>query len=320
MKKIILVISIFSLLLSCSKDETPTIEPEKPVDFYAVGGGYAAGGNTRAILWKNGEPTYLTDGINQAYAYSVCVDQGNTYVVGDENGEARYWKNGIAQDLGTETANYFTKIQVTNNKVYILGVAGSQVKLWENGVPTIITGFTGMGSYPCDFKVVGDDKYVLIHYNNTVNLWKNGVNTLLSDALIPHTAKDLCVVGSDVYVLAEEYDVSIKKIKYWKNGVANYINNPSNNVYAAHIDVNNNNVFIGGKFDNKAYYWKNGEANLVGSLTGNSYNYGIQVVDNNVYTVNSDNGKIRFMKNNTQMFIDDISTLADPNECFIVYK
>ena len=320
MKKIILALSIFTLVLSCSKEDTPTIEPEKPVDFYAVGGGYPVSGNARAILWKNGVPTYLTDGTYQAYAYSVCVNQGNTYVVGDENGEARYWKNGILQDLGTQTANYFTKVQVVNNKVYILGVMDSEVKLWEDGIPTTISGFTSLGSYPCDFKVVGNDKYVLIHSNNKANLWKNGVNTVLTTGTIPDITRDLCVIGNDVYVLAEEIDNGIKKIKYWKNGVANYINNPSYNVYASHIDVNNNNVYIGGKLDNKAYYWKNGQAILVGSSTGSSYNYGIHVVDNNVYTVNSDNGKVKFMKNTTQVFIDNVSAVADPNECFVVYK
>ena len=37
MKKLVLVISILSLLLSCSKDDSFTNETEKPVDFYACG-------------------------------------------------------------------------------------------------------------------------------------------------------------------------------------------------------------------------------------------------------------------------------------------
>ena len=320
MKKIILAISIFTLVLSCSKEDTPTVEQEKPVDFYAVGGNYPTSGSSRAILWKNGVATFLTDGTYQARAYSVYVDQGNTYVVGEENGQARYWKNGVLQDMGILTADYFTNVQVVNNKVYILGRDGSEIKLWEDSVPTTITGFSGTNPYPCGFKVVGNDKYVLIHSDNTSNLWKNGTNTVLSDGIKLDTTRDLCVVGSNTYVLAEESYNGARKLKYWKNGVVNYINNASNNVRAFHIDVYNSNVYIGGALDYKANYWKNGVATQVGLSSGNSFNYGIQVLDNNIYTINLDNNNASFMKNKSQVFNDIITFSPDLYDCFVVYK
>lgn len=321
MKKIILAISIFSVLLSCNKDDEPTIEPEKEVDFYACGGDYPNNGINKAVLWKNGEPTYLTDGTYIAYAYSIFVEQGNTHVVGYENSIGKYWKNGVAQNALTPTAKYFTKVQVINNKVYILGKAGNDIILWEDGVATTILNATSNDVFPCDFKVVGNDKYVLIHNDYKAILWKNGTTTTLSDSVIKDQAKGLCISDNNVYVLAEEYTSEfVKKIKYWKNGVVNYVNNPSSNIYAYNIDVKNNDVYISGTINQKAYFWKNGVATQVGSTTGYSFCYGIQVVDNNVYTINTDNGKARFMKNTTQAFIDNITTNGDPYECFVVYK
>ncbi|WP_026726156.1 hypothetical protein [Flavobacterium sasangense] len=320
MKKIFLAILSISILVSCSKDDAPSNQAERPVDFYAAGCDYPETGNAKAVLWKNGEPTYLTDGNYNAYAYSVFVELENTHVVGFENNIGKYWKNGVDQTTLTPPADYFTKVQVINDKVYILGKVGTDIVLWEDGVPTIISGFVGTTTYPCDFKVVGNDKYVLINSDNSATLWKNGVNTVLSDGVTSDTPRDLCVTGNNVYVLAEEYYNGIKKIKYWKNGVINYINNTSNSVYAFNIDVNNNNVYIGGSINSKAHFWKNGVATQIGSSTGNSYCYGMQVLDNNVFTVNKDNGKAKFLKNISQLFIDNVSYNSDPNECFVIYK
>jgi hypothetical protein len=57
---------------------------------------------TFAVLWKNGVPQYLTDGVEQAWANSVYVFGSDVYVAGFENGVAKLWKNGVEQELVTK--------------------------------------------------------------------------------------------------------------------------------------------------------------------------------------------------------------------------
>ena len=72
-------------------------------DIY-IGGSEYNGVNTVAKYWKNGVPTILTNGNNDAYARSVIEKDGDVYVVGYEispliTSTAKYWKNGIAKEV-----------------------------------------------------------------------------------------------------------------------------------------------------------------------------------------------------------------------------
>lgn len=66
-----------------------------------VAGFYNNGTKDRAVYWKNGTATYLTDGTNSAAAKSVFVFNDDVYVAGYEDSGAsarvaKYWKNGEA--------------------------------------------------------------------------------------------------------------------------------------------------------------------------------------------------------------------------------
>ena len=62
-----------------------------------------------AKIWKNGVPTALTNGANDARAYSVFVFGTDVYVAGYENNGtkdiAKIWKNGVASSLTNGTQN-----------------------------------------------------------------------------------------------------------------------------------------------------------------------------------------------------------------------
>ena len=103
-----------------------------------------------AVVWKNGIPTFLTDGTHDAVATSLTIINDDIYVAGKEkssNGNyiAKYWKNGEATNLTDGTFDALTTtIVVKNNIVYVAGseynTNGKQVaKYWKNGVQKILS-------------------------------------------------------------------------------------------------------------------------------------------------------------------------------------
>ncbi len=85
------------------------------LDVYVAG--FASNGTKKiAMLWKNGNPLPLTNGVNDALAISVYVLGSDVYVAGYEYSGtipiAKYWKNGVPTNLtnGTKNAYAFSLI------------------------------------------------------------------------------------------------------------------------------------------------------------------------------------------------------------------
>ena len=57
-------------------------------------------GPAKPMVWKNGVPTPLTNGSQDAKANSISVSGDDVYVVGYKGDTAVIWKNGIANSLG----------------------------------------------------------------------------------------------------------------------------------------------------------------------------------------------------------------------------
>jgi hypothetical protein len=134
-----------------------------------------------AVIWKNGIPTYLTNGKNHAVATSITIIDNDIYVAGTEenssgNRVAKYWKNGIATSLtdGAFDATA-TTIAVDKKDVYVGGseynLNGKEVaKYWKNGVPNILS--NGIEDGGIKSSVIVDNIFYSIGYNNvSANLW-----------------------------------------------------------------------------------------------------------------------------------------------------
>src|SRR5215831_8792832 len=118
-----LVLMIMLGFCSCKKDTDRVSDPQ--VDVYVAGTEYN-GSVMVAEYWKNGQVVTLTDGTNNAYAYSIAVVGSDVYVGGAEfNGsfwEIKYWKNGksvLLMDSTSSPSPY--SIAVIGNDVYVVG-------------------------------------------------------------------------------------------------------------------------------------------------------------------------------------------------------
>jgi len=118
------------------------------------GDGYT---NRRGIFWKNGVPSYLTDGTTDVSVNAMAISGNDVYIAGTQsdgklvNGSrasvAKYWKNGVAIILsdGSNSAEA-NSIAISGNDVYVAGFEyegpplhngfpASVAKYWKNGEP-----------------------------------------------------------------------------------------------------------------------------------------------------------------------------------------
>ena len=115
-----------------------------------VAGYESSGTGDFAKLWKNGVPTNLTGGTNEAEARSVFVSGTDVYVAGyEKNGTpdvAKLWKNGVVTNIavGACSGANASGVFVSGSDVYISGSVDDCTNdiptVWKNGIATSLSG------------------------------------------------------------------------------------------------------------------------------------------------------------------------------------
>ena len=290
-------------------------------------GVYVAGNDGgRAVLWKDGVMQYLTDGSEWASSNSVYVSGNDVYVVGYERiegrSEAKMWKNGVVQNLGSGEAE---SVFVSGNDVYVAGTDGlngnTVGKLWKNGALEIY------GAQAHSVYVSGNDVYVAgyegVQGDGAASLWKNGIaqNFSTSSRSNNSAAFSVYVAGSDVYVAGHDNRGAL-----WKNGEILYTV-PSS--FAESVFVSGSDVYLagygtsgsGGRY--AAKLWKNSvEQNLVGFFTEDAWS--VYVSGSDVYVAGSEkNGNVgnsvaKIWKNGAALYLTDGTNNAKAYSVFVM--
>jgi hypothetical protein len=208
---------------------------------YIVGYEKNADGVLVAKLYGPGGTFDLSDGVIDARAEGVFVENGNVHVVGYQNVSetnstaiATYWLNGVVTPLENNgNESMAIDVEVKNGDVYICGNvqndSGTNMKmLWINGNQVNSTG--GLSTTIANGMFIdGDDVYVAGTVDGSgciSGYWKNENFTSLcpmySSPNVPPTALNIAVDGSDIYVTgsgSDQVGTGIKGV-YWKNGEA----------------------------------------------------------------------------------------------------
>ena len=169
-------------------------------------------------------------------------------------------------------------------------------------------------------------------------LWKNGVAQVLSDPNLTETesynlreyARSVFVSGSDVYVAGYQnrYNTNKDIAVLYKNGVAQYLTDGTNNARAHSVFVSGNNVYVAGyehegggsSFgSSRARLWKNGEPQTLSLSTflGSVAHY-VCVSGNDVYVIGVNLQKIVVWTNGERQDIVSLPMLAEES-CGYVY-
>ena len=149
---------------------------------------------------------------------------------------------------------------------------------------------------------------------NAIILWKDGISTEITNGTNDEIAKDMKVVGTDVYILAQvNFTSSSSVIRVYKNGTAlNNYDIPGSTSKPAALDVVGTDVYVAGSYYNASTntenlaYWKNGtkidlKTNVFFSVLND-----IEISENSVYVL----GTIRNANSNSEItyWKDGVST------------
>lgn len=198
-------------------------------DVYVAGWDTSDGsGITRAVLWKNGEMSYLSDGKVDTQAKSVCVIDGDVYVAGNEVGVSNrlfLWKNGEAAVL--PSAHNYAEVGGMavsgSGDVWVAGYDNGPA-VWENGNKrndalgddaTQLLGICfheGMPRY-CGYRSDDEGMYRAMVWTGTQPTeLTDGSDDCMANAVWVSAAGDLYVAGNR--------SSSPREAFLWKNGRA----------------------------------------------------------------------------------------------------
>jgi len=215
-------------------------------DVYMAGGMDIGARYDVAVVWKNGEATYLTDGTGDANAICVSVIGNDVYVLGNDryfdgiNNNEKYikvWKNNVLIYTIKTSDVLPASMYIDGSDVYVIGATGGNASVWKNGIETVF-GKGGMGISYYTTSISGNKSNVYVAgYRNSggVNdgalLWTNGNVQLTPDAYF----YSVFVYNNDVYVAGTAKIASIWQPIIYKNGVITPLSNEAGDAEAVFV-------------------------------------------------------------------------------------
>lgn len=237
-------------------------------DIFIAGTMLHSSGKYVATLWKNGVPTFLTDGTKSSDAFSVFLLNNDVYVSGNIDDKATFWKNGVATSLSDKNSNAYS-VFVSGSDVYVSGSEWNDTaekwvaKAWKNGTVAFTSLSDGLNNaFGNSISILDNDVYVAGTDKGFATLWKNGVATSLTDK--SSSASSVFVRENDIYVAGTISNSSgIAMATVWKNGVATSVSDGTIDARALSVFVYENYIYVLGEMLNyetqksSGIVWKN---------------------------------------------------------------
>ena len=212
------------------------------------------GVNNKVVVYKNGKPTYLTDGSTYTDPHRIFVVGSDVYFLGKgydeltEKGILKLWKNGEVTNITDGTIDAVaTDLFVTqNNDVYVLGreYDGNHYtsKLWKNG--SEVVNFINEPSFRAISVFVSNEIVYVVGYKleagkYKTQLWKNDqVSVDIGVGAVDSFPTDVFVKDGKVYIsFSETNQDGIYVSKIWVDGVITELTDGKTDAYSEGIFV-----------------------------------------------------------------------------------
>jgi len=324
-------------------------------DVYILGEEYNLGTrlgemNSRSVYWKNGKKyniavNHTDSNENNIYAIDLYVDNGNTYILGAEDGIPKYCINGESFQI-SGIPDIMISNYIDGMPIYLKNGESFQI----SGIPDIMI-LNSIFAYNGDVYVIGSEnsgeRYIGRDGNErrkkVAKYWKNGIGINLSDGKNEAHTTDIFVNSTGVYIIGVEetgkayifpeyYDDDDFYFKYQNEPTIKLWINDQEYKFEESVSssnklfFDNNNLYIFGYKNNVPVIWKNLTPQNISNITKSDYTLSqinsLYVENDNLYVSESGWGDeksiVKLFKNNgTEVNIPKNDELLIPRSIYI---